>query len=320
MNLPIEIMANVITFLSPGELVKCTLVSSLWNEVANSSYVWDIMCDRLWFDKVYVPAEFKQAKKDGASKSAYWNSIKDAKRLNIRPEELSEFVWNFRFKESAGEHWLAHDPWWRDNRPARVQFLADGRTVSLDGWPSSVEDSSSGKTMERKWRFIQTAAGRRGPLGSFLQINNFPPLIVSRYKNWGFLLQSCWVFYTSFPMPPQGACLELEDAALDITTETMKQEAMRYNIGVEFNLQDHGQILDLLQLLAQIHQQPNHHNAFGVFLGDDDMDDDEDNANEDANDDANNANDDANDYGSDGDMEDDGLNGGDEENLPDDLD
>jgi len=123
----------------------------------------------------------------------------------------------------------------------------------LDGWPASV-DESSGRALERRWRFISSAAGRQGPKGSFVQINNFPPLVISRYKNWGFLLESCWVFYTSFPLPPRGACLDLEDTALNITTETMKQEAMRYNIGVEFNLHDHAQILDLLQLLAHIHQ------------------------------------------------------------------
>lgn len=256
-NLPFEIVTNVLSFLTPEELGKCALLSSLWNEAANSSYVWEILCDRLWSDKVYVPEEFRNAKHNGSPKRAYIESIRDSYRTSIRPEELSEFVWNFRFKESAGEHWLANDPWWKDNKPARVRFLSDGnilRTTSLDGWPASLDDSA-GRPTERRWRFISSAAGRQGPRGSFLQINNFPPLIVSRYnKNWGFLLQSCWVFYTSFPMPPHGTNLDLEDAALDVTTETMKQEAMRYNIGVEFNLHDHAQILDLLQLLAHIHQ------------------------------------------------------------------
>lgn len=284
-NLPFEIIANVLSFLTPKELGECALLSSSWNESANSNYVWEILCDALWRDKAYVPEEFRTAKQIGFPKRAYMHSLQDAHRVYIKPEELSEFVWNFRFKESAGEHWLSNDPWWKEQKPARVRFLADGRMSSLDGWPASI-DESSGRPLERRWRFISSAAGRQGPKGSFVQINNFPPLVVSRYKNWGFLLESCWVFYTSFPLPPRGACLDLEDTALDITTETMKQEAMRYNIGVEFNLHDHAQILDLLQLLAHIHQP----HGFDIDLpniGGDDDDDDE-IANDDANNDPDN--------------------------------
>ena len=58
------------------------------------------------------------------------------------------------------------------------------------------------------------------------------PDIVSRFTNGGFIMQSCWVVYISFPMPPMGACAALEDAALDVTTETMSAEAMRYSIFV----------------------------------------------------------------------------------------
>lgn len=43
-------------------------------------------------------------------------------------------------------------------------------------------------------------------------------------------MQSCWVVYTSFPMPSMGSCADLEDQSLDVTTETMSAEAMRYSI------------------------------------------------------------------------------------------
>jgi len=272
-SLPYEIFSYILSHLTPAELGKCALMSSTWHEAANSSYVWQLMCDQLWQDKVYVPEEFRTAKSSGNPKRAYIQSLNDSKRRYIKEDELCQFVWNFRFKEAAGDHWLHNDPWWKESRPARVRFFPDGRATSLDDWPIP-QDDGTGHVVERRWKFIKSAAGKQGPLGSFLQINTFPPLIVSRYKNWGFLLQSCWVFYTSFPMPQRGACIDLEDSALDITTETMKQEAMRYNIGVEFNLHDHAQILDLLQLLAHIHQ-PN--GAFEINFpeGDDDDDDDE---------------------------------------------
>lgn len=54
---------------------------------------------------------------------------------------------------------------------------------------------------------------------------------------------------------------------------------------MEFNLHNHAQILDLLQLLAHIHQ-PN--TAFEInFPDDEDDEDDDDNENEDNEDDAN---------------------------------
>jgi hypothetical protein len=47
----------------------------------------------------------------------------------IKAEELCKFMWNFRFKEAAGEHWLSNDPWWKETRPARVRFFPDGNIL-----------------------------------------------------------------------------------------------------------------------------------------------------------------------------------------------
>eukprot|EP00026_Physarum_polycephalum_P011954 Phypoly_transcript_12205.p1 GENE.Phypoly_transcript_12205~~Phypoly_transcript_12205.p1 ORF type:complete len:367 (+),score=70.76 Phypoly_transcript_12205:140-1102(+) len=299
-SLPAEIFSYILSYLTPPELGKCALMSTMWNEVANSTYVWDTMCDRLWRDKVYVPEEFRQEKSNGNPKRAYFKSIDDASRKYIKDEELCSFMWNFRFKEAAGDHWLNNDPWWKDSKPARVRFFPDGTSSTLDDWPAPQHDENTGQLVERRWKFINAAAGKQGPRGSFLQINTFPPLIVSRFSNWGFLLQSCWVFYTSFPMPPRGVCTELEDSALDVTTETMKQEAMRYNIGVEFNLHDHAQILDLLQLLAHIHQ-PNGNFEINFPDDEDEGEDAHDEDDGDEDDDATMGDDDEEDEGDDGD-------------------
>ena len=48
-------------------------------------------------------------------------------------------------------------------------------------------------------------------------------------------MQSCWVLYTSFPMPARGTDADLEDDALDVTVTTQAHEAQAYNTGVTFD-------------------------------------------------------------------------------------
>ena len=38
-SLPCEIFSYILSYLTPSELGKCALLSSIWNEAANSSYV-----------------------------------------------------------------------------------------------------------------------------------------------------------------------------------------------------------------------------------------------------------------------------------------
>jgi len=285
--LPYEIFTNILSYLEPVHLSKTSLVSQQWNEGSNSNYVWDTLCRLLWQDKVYVPDEITQIKNDGDPKLAYENSIKDMERQYLTQEELCKFTWSFRFKEAAGEHWVENDPWWHGQPPQRSMFLPGGKTKYVD---DNNQTKARAPRMERRWKFISHAAGRDGPEGAFIQVNNYPPYIVSRYRNGGFIMQSCWVVYTSFPLPPLGACPDLEDAALDVTTDTMSTEAMRYNIGVEFNLQDQGHIVNLLQLLAQIqhHNGVNFVNVNDLGTGeDDDEDEDEHEGDEDDEDDDN---------------------------------
>ena len=47
----------------------------------------------------------------------------------------------------------------------------------------------------------------------FVNGNRVPPYLISRHpRNWGWIMQSCWVAYFSFPMPPQGHEAALDDA------------------------------------------------------------------------------------------------------------
>jgi len=220
----------------------------------NDKYLWDLLCLRLWSDKIYVPDSVRILHQNGQSKLAYQCSLKDSKRQYISKEELCSFEWNFRFKASAGEHWTHDDSWWNKQGATILKFNLDGTMSAVGDWyPQKVHDPSM---KNRHWRFIDSAAGRTGPNGSFVQVNSYPPYMVSRYRNWGFIMQSCWTLFTSFQMPLKGVCLDLEDESLDITTEVMQKEAMEYNLSVHF-LQhlNQAQALNLLHILAQVHDQ-----------------------------------------------------------------
>jgi len=102
-----------------------------------------------------------------------------------------------------------------------------------------------------RWTLVEQSCGKKGPLGSFVSINNFPKYHVSRFKNWGFIMQSCWALCTSFPLPPKGENKELEDDNLDVlnvTFDIQRSEALSYNAGLPMWLHDDPPVaLDFLQ-------------------------------------------------------------------------
>jgi len=125
----------------------------------------------------------------------------------------------------AGEDWTLSDPWWNSKVPTKTWFFPDG-TMKRDPLPPSVPPDGF------KWKFVAESCGRKRPVGSFVRINHYPTYHVSRFKNWGFIMQSCWVLFTSFPMPPKGKNPDLEDENLDITFENQQIEAFAYNAGL----------------------------------------------------------------------------------------
>lgn len=50
-----------------------------------------------------------------------------------------------------------------------------------------------------------------------------------RTSNWGYALESCWAFYTSFKMPRQGADLEYEDESMIVSVEDQTLEVDTFN-------------------------------------------------------------------------------------------
>jgi hypothetical protein len=220
--LPDLCFLHVLSYLNYKELINSSMVSVGWKDVCNSNSLWVALCDEMWEDKVYVPQKFRKMRENGEAKQAFIFALKDSKRRFITADELCSFTWNFRFKAQAGEAWLMNDPWWSGLPATKVQFFPDG-TLKTERAP--------GHTLN--WKFTRCVEGREGPIGSFVRVNSFPAYFVSRFKkNWGFIMESCWVLYCSFPMPPMNTEPLLEDPNLEITVEKQRFEAYAYNNGI----------------------------------------------------------------------------------------
>lgn len=132
-----------------------------------------------------------------------------------------------------------HDPFWRGLLPTRVIFRDDG-TVTRRPDPDAPEDP--GPTLpvnvDITWRFVCQGAGVAGPAGAFVRCRvagrSVPTYVVSRHaSNWGWIMQSCWALYTSFPMPKQGeAGGKLDDDSLAVNINAQEAEAVAYNTGL----------------------------------------------------------------------------------------
>jgi len=238
---------EVLSWLSPTVLCQCKLVSQQWCQFADSIWLWNKLCKKLWKDKVYVPKKFFDLCHNGSPKFAYFESIRDANRCWITQDELCLFQWNFRFKAVAGPNWLEWDQWWNNQPATRITFFPDG-TMKRD-------PESPYPTNTFRWSLSDQSCAKTGPLGSFVSVNNFPKYHVSRYKNWGFLMQSCWALFTSFPMVPKGQNMELEDENLEIlnvTFDMQQSEALSYNTGFANLLEeDNTLLLGVLRLIAR---------------------------------------------------------------------
>lgn len=222
-------------FHSAQDLGRCAQVSRLWKQVAYSNSIWDMQCERLWTDKVYVPDQFIAQRKQKDARGAYRDSLADSTRRYITRDEMDKFNWDVRMKASAGIQWIALDPWW-GNRPAfQARYNADGSTANSFGGHEL--------RFQGSWRFVDRCAQEYKECdeskGYFLRLHltgigrEVPTKAIYRYKNWGFIQDSCWSVSTSFRMPPQGEAPDLEDGALEMTVENQWMEALAYNNGLD---------------------------------------------------------------------------------------
>ena len=81
-----------------ADLLRCPHVSAEWRAQANDPCFWRKMCAKLWTGKAYVPREFIVEADAGElnalpRKAAYFASIRDSRRSELRTEELCAFTW-----------------------------------------------------------------------------------------------------------------------------------------------------------------------------------------------------------------------------------
>lgn len=133
----------------------------------------------------------------------------------------------------AGTGWTMSDPWWQPASPHSGSKPASVRRYHADGTTTSERGSGT-------WRFVQDSCGKTGPEGSFVRLardgQEFPTHFTSRWApNWGWILQNCWGFSASFPLPHQGEELALEDEGelcQSVNVEACREEAEAFNLGI----------------------------------------------------------------------------------------
>jgi len=209
--------------------------------------VWEALCDQLWQGR-YVREDFVALREGGQPREAYLESLADASRTLITRNELLKMVWSFRFKAAAGVAWQLGDPWWQGGEASRVRFYADGAAVFVTGGPELEE----GRPV-LSWKFVRFGQGYLDKLdeqahattqeGRFSKFGErgvrakvmgreVPTYCVRRnLQNWGWTMESCWVLWTSWPMPPRGSAgaAELDDERLPVTFNVQRMEALQYN-------------------------------------------------------------------------------------------
>ena len=220
---------QALSFLGPKHLLDMSTTSTYFFSQCTSDVLWKIHLDNLWSNKIYVPKKF--LRQSGKCYKKYFESLKDSKRKCITRDELTSFTWFFRFKESAGSHWINLDPFWSsvredpDREPKCIshKFTNSGRLQRLD----KNETNLRAPWDHFRWSFV--GGGRDADRGFKIRVNNFPPYVISRHSNWGFICESCWVVQVSFPFPPIHQDHELMDMNLKVSSLSQMEDIDRYN-------------------------------------------------------------------------------------------
>lgn len=190
-----DILLKILLCLDSQTLATCLRVSKSWGSLVKDDLLWLRHYEELCKGKAAVP----QAALSAPSKlAAFGICVQDSQRTKIMVEDLCGTAFEFRFKWSAGEFWRNLDPSWR-SEPPFIRVFHPNNVVSPGPNDTVFNDMT--------WRFTKS---RDGKLGRYVRINQWPSLSVSRSENWGWILQNCWVTYTSIPNSELGKKLPAE--------------------------------------------------------------------------------------------------------------
>lgn len=238
-----------LTCLPVREVGCATALNRRLCSIAQSEAVWCALCEYLWCGKA-LPTKFLELRDSGKACEAYRQSLLDSRRTSITKEELCSICWSFRFKACAGDGWQESDPWWQGQAATKARF-----------YPSGIIRFQSGGVLgndppKLRWRFVRfqdqhledleqqrrnvegfeffSGFGQRGVRAKVMG-REVPAYCIRRHKgNWGWVMESCWVVWCSWPMHARGSDegWELDDERLPVTFECQRQQASEFNMGL----------------------------------------------------------------------------------------
>mmetsp|Transcript_24441 Transcript_24441/g.78922 ORF Transcript_24441/g.78922 Transcript_24441/m.78922 type:complete len:300 (+) Transcript_24441:356-1255(+) len=244
-------LERVAGVLALGDLASFACCCRRWTTLLETSeFVWKEQWLRRLATYAYLPrciAEMETC----SSRELLRAALQDETRTSLTFEELTEFLWRFRFKRAAGQSWMAVDPYWCDRPATTVRFHPDGTTTRkgmMTTKPVGVggdDDGESSSAEEHKvsWRWGNSDDTSKPASGTpcdrvraTVDGQDVPTYVVSRHpKHKGFMMQSCWALYVAFPMPGPGEDPDLADEALEVGFEQQAHEALEYNRAQRLN-------------------------------------------------------------------------------------
>jgi hypothetical protein len=216
-QLPEELFFRISSFLDVISLVDMGMTNRYYHALCQRNQAgWTNLCLYLWRTKIHVAPEARALIQENALE-AYRLACADATQRSYvtkhefcyNPDTHQGTVWSFRFKESAGADWTSVDPWYRNLPCRQMVFLESGKGMQY------VNDDEDGPRLfdppvPIAWRFLTRPMDLpQRPLGSYVRFTvagrDVPTYSVRRSPNgnWGFVMESCWGLYASYPLPPR---------------------------------------------------------------------------------------------------------------------
>lgn len=222
----VDAAAEVLSFLDVLGVARLQCVSRFWRAAGALPHRWKAFL-RGFRERNFVLPRFSGIEERLGARAALLTLLEDRQtRVRLTHDELLGMEWSFRFKEAAGEHWVAIDPHHVGKEAMRFRFCGDG-TVS------PVRQDASLAPIALQWSFADVLEGTGGATRLHLTVDGrrVPTYHITRVAQ-GWIMESCWGIYASFALPPKGTCPALEDENLSVTVQTQVTEVIAYNHGV----------------------------------------------------------------------------------------
>mmetsp|Transcript_27631 Transcript_27631/g.62201 ORF Transcript_27631/g.62201 Transcript_27631/m.62201 type:complete len:363 (+) Transcript_27631:55-1143(+) len=252
MSMPLESFVDeslvlLLGFLPAADVAATATAGRRFRSVGLCPAVWESLCSSLWRGRA-VLRRFDELRRSDP-REAYKQSLADSRRTTISKGELLSIEWSFRFKAAAGESWQRTDPWWQGQDATRVRFKKNGRACFKRG------PLFGSRPPVLRWRMVRfsnrthqelirasgqagdedfTAFGTRGVRAEVMG-REVPSYCVRRNKhNWGWTMESCWVVWSSWPMPRRDTAEAylLDDDRLPVSFDVQEDEAVAFNTGL----------------------------------------------------------------------------------------